>query len=268
MTLFQAIFLGIVQGLTEFLPVSSSGHLALLQRLFTTKEAPVTFVIVVHLATLGAVIVYFRHKLWALVVETAKALRERNFAKVPREVWLLFVGTIPVVILGSLLKPVFEQIFTSMLFVGTGFLVTSGLMLGTKLLGKTSKNLDKVSLRTALVIGVFQAVAIFPGISRSGATIFGGLREGIKKEDAFEFSFLLSIPAILGAVLFDFDQVTKLAVDDGLGLGLGFLAAFISGYWALGALRKLVLGAKLHWFGVYCLGASVVSFVIAVWSGV
>jgi undecaprenyl-diphosphatase len=240
MTYPQAIFLAIIQGLTEFLPISSSGHLVIFQKLFGLKP-PVLFDILVHVGTLGAVIAYFLKPL----------------SKISKHTLLLVViGTIPAAVLGLFLQRYVGQIFDSLRLVGAALLITAGLLFFSrqfKSLNKQKGQFKYLKWQDALFVGIFQALAILPGVSRSGSTIIAGLWRRADRETAFRFSFYLAIPAILGALVL---QIPELTSSPGSYLGKGILGmtiAGIVGYGALKILEKTLIGAKLWLFGIYCL---------------
>jgi undecaprenyl-diphosphatase len=243
----EAIFLGAVQGLTEFLPISSSGHLVLLQKVLGVGEAPVSFNTLVHLGTLGAVLLFFGKE---LVGEF------RDFGIFRK----IAIGTLPVVVVGLGVQTFAEEIFGNLILVGVGFLVTAGLLFWSKRLGEGEKGVKGIkglkNIET-LVIGFFQAVALVPGISRSGATIVGGLSQKLEREEAFRFSFYLAIPAIIGANILQLKDLSSATfLPESL---LGMLIAFVVGYFALGVLQKILRAGKLYYFSVYCLLVGVVA---------
>jgi undecaprenyl-diphosphatase len=226
----------VVQGLTEFLPVSSSGHLVITQKLFGFTSPPFLFDVVVHVATLLAIVIYFNKKIIRLDFSYIK---------------LLVIGTIPAVLVGLLLNNVTVHLFNSLTVVGFGLLFTAILLLLTK--GKMVKGKEeKINPVRAITIGVFQAVAIIPGISRSGSTVVGGVMSGLSKKDAFTFSFMLAIPAIIGALVLQLaGNGTYEQVSAGAML-VGFLSASITGVASLKLLDKVVRESKLNYFGYYC----------------
>ncbi len=239
----QAIFLAIVQGLTEFLPISSSGHLVIFQKLFNLVEPPVLFDILVHLGTLIAVLIYFRKALVKISLKT---------------VWLIIIGTIPAVIFGLLLQSHITQIFNSLKLVGVTLLVTGGLLFLSKQFKQLNRRFSHLKWSDALFIGAFQALAILPGISRSGATIVSGLWRRLDRETAFQFSFYLAVPAILGALVLQIPDLIYSPcgyLEQGI---LGMVIAGAVGYGALKILEKALLSAKLWLFGVYCLVLGIV----------
>ena len=245
MNFFTSIFLGIVQGLTEFLPISSSGHLVLAQKFISGYTTPgVLFEVILHAGTLVAVAFYFRKKLFSLKFEY---------------LLLLLLGTLPAVIAGLLFSDFFEGLFKSYRFLGIGFIISGILNLLTDRLPAKRKGLNKMD---SLIIGVWQVVAIVPSISRSGSTIFGGVMRGVDRKEAAEFSFLLSIPAIIGANIV---EVAKYAggseVSDISVYFVGFLAAMFTGYFSIKAVYFFLLSKNFKVFAYYCLVLGVVTLI-------
>lgn len=239
MTFFQAIFLGIVQGITEFLPISSSGHLVIFQKLFGFQEAPVAFDTLLHFGTLVALIIFFWNDI-------------KKIFQNKRLILLLIIGTIPVVIVGFLLQDKIDEIFNSLLLVGISFLITAIILLLTSLVKNQQKNLKDINFRDAIVVGLFQALSILPGVSRSGSTMSGALFQKIKKEDAFNFSFYLGMIAIFGAAVLQLPDISSFSSIEAINGFLGFLFAAIVGFFALKILKKIVVQGKFHYFGIYC----------------
>lgn len=247
----HAAILGIVQGIAEFLPISSSGHLViageLLQR-YAGTEMPAestTMSIALHFGTLLSILVVYRHDLKSV-------LRDR------RLLILIVVATIPVGIAGLLLEDYVERIFSTPLIAGEALIGTAVLLLTGRQLQQRRPSASELTVFSAGFIGVFQAIAIIPGISRSGSTIAAGLACGLPREQAARFSFLIAIPAIGGAsVVKAKDLVTGEAVMESgyLPLLLGMLTAFVVGVAALSWLLKIVTADRLHWFAAYCLAA-------------
>jgi len=256
--IIQTIFLGILQGITEFLPVSSSGHLILFQRIFGMENPGMTLEVVLHLGTLVSVFIVFWKDIWALI--------KKPFQKTT---WLLIAATIPAVI-AALVFDV-EALFDadgplSLIALGIAFLATGIILMITSKLPNGKKDMERMSYLDGLIIGVAQAVAIIPGLSRSGTTIATGLFRGMTREGAARFSFLLSIPAILGATILDFR--TAVASLEGFGMDfwpllLGFVAATITGYFAIRFMLKIIREAKLKYFSYYLFGLAIVVFVYA-----
>lgn len=237
MSYYQAIFLAFVQGLTEFLPISSSGHLVIFQKIFGL-ESPVFFDILVHVGTLGAILFYFKKELTKISKKT---------------IWLIIIGTIPAAIVGLFLQNYILQIFNSLKLVGISLLVTAGLVLISRRFKTLNRQFNELNWKDALFVGVFQALAILPGVSRSGSTIVSGLWRKLDKEIAFKFSFYLAIPAILGALILQIPDLIYYPCDY-LGQGvLGMIIAGVVGYGALKILEKTLVQAKFWFFGIYCL---------------
>ena len=249
MSVLEAVFLGIIQGIAEFLPISSSGHLALFQRLFGIEEATLSFDVLLHVGTLIPVcIIYWK--------ELMKLLR-KPFQKTT---YLLIVGTIPAVVAALVLGDVIESLLTNMLFLAGGFALTAVILfLADKVRPGTKEERDMTYV-DALLIGCAQGVAIAPAISRSGSTISASLLRGLNRETAARFSFLLSIPAILGAAVLEMKDVVAggefLAGISPVSAIAGFLAAALSGYLAIQFLLRLIRNAKLKYFSVYLLALS------------
>ncbi len=234
----KEIIIGIVQGLTEFLPVSSSGHIALLEHYFGIFSGNLSREVALHLATLLAVIIYFRRKIFVLVRSWLKG-EELLY------LWYLILGSIPAGLVGFFLEKRIESTFASVRLIGV-FLIITGIILLTTI--KVRNNNEKVTGLRSIVVGFAQAFAILPGISRSGSTIVAGLHTKMSGEEAFEFSFLLSIPAIAGAGVLELKKVGF----SGLGAHWkGALFAFIFGYLALLLLNRVVKRGKLHYFSPY-----------------
>lgn len=245
MNLIHAFILGVVQGLTEFLPVSSSGHLVLFQRLFGISEGALTFDVAVHLATLIAVFVVF----WKDIVDMLK----KPFGKLPL---LIIAGTIPTVAIALAFKDMFEKVFESGRTLGIEFIFTGLILWYAESIRSKDKGLEKATYTDAVVVGLAQGVAILPAISRSGLTIAGALFRGLNREFAARFSFLLSIPAILGAAVLDGYKLVKnpgmLETSGGfLPLAVGMLAAAVFGYFAIRFMLKILAKGSLKVFSYY-----------------
>ena len=247
------VALGILQGLTEFLPVSSSGHLVLLQsRLPGFSEPGVLFHATVHLATLGAVLVYFCQD-FAALARAAAAPRRANPAAL-RLLWLVIVGTLPTALIGLLFAEPLERLFASVPTAASMLLVTGALLFATDRAPEHTRGIEHMSVGHALVIGVVQGLAIIPGISRSGATVAAGVFAGFRRDLALRYSFVLSVPAILGAFVLQLAShgLQGASEVNAPGYGLAFLAAFAVGYFSIDVLLKALLSRKLIWFAGYC----------------
>jgi undecaprenyl-diphosphatase len=248
----QMLILGVVQGVTEFLPISSSGHLALLQKFFELPGNLLALDLVLHCATVLAVLCFFRQEAVLILTQWCRGL----FLKTDRDTegwrygWLLLAGTIVTAVVALPLKNRVEEAMSSYFAVGVGLLVTAGLLCLVPLMPERQQ---KLSLKAVLLVGLAQGLAVFPGISRSGATLAVALFMGVESQEAFRLSFLMSVPAILGASLLEAVPIVR---DPLLTLPVGcFAAAFIAfllGYLSLAFLRRLVLSGKWPYFGVYC----------------
>lgn len=251
MKILALFFLGLVQGLTEFLPVSSSGHLVLFSKIFGIEES--LFVsIMLHVATLLSILFVFRKDVWHML--------RHPFSK---ETMMLVVATIPTCILCLLLMPIIKMSFSGML-LPICFLVSAVLLFTSERLSK-NKNQKEMSFKSAFWIGVAQGFAVFPGVSRSGTTISGGLFCGNKKEDVTKFSFLMSIPIIILSMFMEIveivmgGQALNISV---IGLVVAFITAFLTGIFAIKIMLKLTKNSKLKYFAFYLILMSVISLVL------
>ncbi|MBP2045983.1 undecaprenyl-diphosphate phosphatase [Methanobacterium aggregans] len=259
MDIIYAIILGMVQGLTEFLPVSSSAHLVFFQNIMGTGQS-VAFDTVLHMGTLAAVVSFFFKDIIRMIKALVSIIADIFHGKFKegvkedvykRLVWLLVVGTIPAGLMGILLKSQFESMFNSVPIVGFFLLVTGVLLWASEHHKGGNKDVKEVSFKNALAIGVFQGFAIAPGISRSGSTIAAGLFSGLNRELAARYSFLLSIPAILGAALVQAKDIGALDMSI-TALVAGFISAVVFGYLAIKLLMKIIKDWSLNIFAYYC----------------
>ncbi len=251
MSWIEAIILGIVQGLTEFLPVSSSGHLAIGKALFGIETADLSFEVAVHAATVLATIVVF----WKDIVKLLQGLFQFKMNPETRYLLLILLSMVPVFVVGMFFKDQVESIFGSgLLVVGFALIVTAFLLfLSETLAARRGGEGGKVTWKSALWMGLAQAVAVIPGLSRSGSTIATGLLCGVKKEEVTRFSFLMVLVPILGEAFLDVVGGDFAASSIGvLPLVLGFVAAFFSGLFACRFMIAIVKQAKLRWFALYC----------------
>lgn len=256
MDTLQAIILGIVQGLTEFLPVSSSGHLQLANEILGTElnpESNLTFSLTLHAATVLSTIVVLWAEIWRLI----KGVFSRTFTAEQAYVLKIVVSMIPVGIVGLFFKDYIEAAFSSIVVVGVMLLVTAAL-LTFAYYAKPRQN-QSLSYRDAFIIGLAQAVAVLPGLSRSGSTIATGLLLGNKKESVAQFSFLMVLPPILGNALLDCLKGDFGGGVETLPLVAGFVAAFVTGCIACKWMIDIVKRGKLIWFAIYCAVAAVVA---------
>jgi undecaprenyl-diphosphatase len=256
MSIFQALALGALQGATEFLPVSSSGHLALLEHIWgMPSDERMALAAALHVGTALAVVVFFRRQLWQLVAGVAARDAVRRSGSL-RMAGYMVLSSLPAVIVGLVLRDVIDRAFSSPLLVGVMLFVTAGLLLATRFVPERGRT---ICWWVALTIGAAQAVAILPGVSRSGATIAMALFLGMKRGEAFDYSFLLSVPVVIGAA-----GLELVGLDYGmlgvLPVVLGVSVSFLAGLGALMLLRGVVAGRRLYWFSGYCaaLGAVVV----------
>lgn len=258
----QALILGIIQGLTEWLPISSSGHLALAQ-LAMNLQVPIFFDIVLHLGTLAAVIVVYRHELIS-ILKSFKPIHQRNGnnseVELKNIMWgrryllLIILGMIPTALMGVGLRSIFEESFYSMWSIGLGFIISGAMIIVTKFIGKGRKSIGKVD---AVLIGVGQGLSIFSSISRSGATISIGMFRHIERSELITYSFLLSIPAILGAGLYDLVfadntsqvEIVRIPIESYI---IGILSAAAVGYVSIKFLISIVNKGEFYLFSFYC----------------
>lgn len=253
----QAIILGIVQGLTEFLPVSSSGHLELAKVILRKDdigEASILMTVVLHFATALSTIVVFRKDIVDIITSLFSDTESRNFAL------KIILSMIPAAIIGVLFEDQIDALFSNnVLLVSCMLLVTAILLI----IADKAKTTDKgVTLSNALVIGIAQAIAIMPGISRSGATISTSVVLGVDREKAARFSFLMVVPLILGKIAKDvLEGDFSSGQVDFLGLGLGFGAAFLTGLVACTWMLKLVKNSQLKYFAFYCIAISIIGLI-------
>jgi undecaprenyl-diphosphatase len=252
------ILLGIIQGLTEFLPVSSSGHLVIFQTLFDLPYS-IAFDIVVHLATALAVIVYF----WRDIL---KILNPKSQIQTRKLLLFIIIGTIFTGILGLGFKDFFESLFSSVFAVGWFLLLTGLIIVLAEWVGKAKRGLGDMGIWDAILIGLAQGCAIAPGLSRSGATISASLARNLDRTLAARFSFLLSVPAILGAGLVQAPKILEAgATDAGLwSLILGFIAAFISGWIAIKIFMNIIQRTSIRFFAYYCFVVGIIVLILSV----
>lgn len=283
---FQAIVLGLVQGLTEFLPVSSSGHLVVVPYLFAWPSPGLTFDVALHAGTLVAVVAYFLGDLWYLatravgyaVVEPGEAARAR------RTIGLLAIGTVPAGVAGVTLEATFERAFERPLWVAGFFVVTAAVLWGAEALRarrarragvesvavEVGRDETTIGWGDAGAIGVAQAFALFPGISRSGTTIAAGMALGLTRTAAARFSFLLMIPAVAGATVISLPELADAGANGPYGVpeaAVGALAAALSGFWAIRFLLRLVARETLGGFARYLVLAAAITAAGYAWIG-
>lgn len=257
MTIFEAIFLGIIQGATEFLPISSSGHLLLIPNLFNLSEPDLNAIAIAHQGTLLAILVYFRRDLWKILKAVITGLRNRQPMSTTdsRLGWYITAGSIPAIIVGLLFAQDIDSILANptmaaIMLIATGFILILGERLVTGF-----KQISEMGWSDGILIGIIQAFALIPGISRSGVTISGGLWRGLDRPSAARFSFLLGVPAIIGAGLLaaiDLAQSPNLA-EIFPQLLASFVAAAIVGYLCILFLMTWLQRRNLYLFAAYCI---------------
>lgn len=254
------IILGLIQGFTEWLPISSTAHLKITEHFLGFQATPL-FNVFLHIGTLGVVIFYFRCDIKIVLT----ALVHRDFhSENGRFIPLIVVATIPTGIIGLLYDKFLADNYQTFLIMGVTFIIGATLLYFSKF-GK--ENQTQISYRKALVMGVAQGAASFPGLSRSGATISSGLLQGVKRETVFRFSFLLSIPAIIGDLGVE-AYLQRGSFSQGVGvssldLAVGLVFAVLAGYLAIALVKKLVLTKKFHYFAIYTFALGIVLIVLA-----
>ena len=269
MDIVQGLILGIVQGLTEFLPVSSSAHLVFIQNILGV-ESSLAFDVFLHLGTLIAVLWFFRWDIikmlkswWLSIGDIMQGRFRQGFREDPykRLAWYVILATIPVAIVGVLFDDAIDSLFAGALYVPAFFLFVTGTILYlSQRMASGKVNLHNISSKEALWMGLGQACAILPGLSRSGTTIAAGLTIGLEKEFAAKFSFILSIPAIFGAFIFKLKDIGSAMDVNFLPIFVGFIAAIIAGYLAIKWMLDLIQNKSLDIFAYYCWVVGIVVF--------
>ncbi len=272
MTYLTAILLGLVQGIAEFLPVSSSGHLTLLQNIFHIEGADLMFDVLLHVGTLLPILLVYRRDVRAIArgslslfglgrdahKKTPAARQRRRMAA------FIVFGTLPL-LPGLLFRSFARTLSGSTVFVGVMLLINGGILWLADRLSRQTKQETHITLADALLIGLGQVIAIFPGISRSGVTISLGMLRGFPRKFAVKLSFLLSIPAVIGAAILSFAETVSLGFDPGL-LPMyltGMLAAAVSGYFCIRLLRWVAARSRFGGFAYYCWGAGIVALLLS-----
>lgn len=245
MTNLQAFLLGLLQGLTEFLPISSSGHLVFGNYFFGIQENDIAFEVSVHVGTLIAVLIYFRKDITSLIVDFIKGGAYRKVAL------MLLLALVPTMAIGFGFKDFFETVFHAPRYAAVGLLLTSLFLFIAERVKPGSRELTKTRWTNALIVGFFQGLAIMPGISRSGSTIAAGLFSGLDRNAAARFSFLLAIPTILGAAILSAKDFTSIDSTRILPLLIGTVTSIVSGYAAIGILMAILKKGKLYVFSIY-----------------
>ncbi len=256
------MLLGTIQGLTEFLPISSSGHLVIGSELLNFQEHGVVFDVFLHLGSLLAVIIVFRSEILGMIQAPFAMLKGERSKSVREFFWYdiyIILATLPAVFVGLFLKDLVEKSFGNILIVYSMLVITGCIMIGTRHLPQKKKPLTGVK---AVLVGCAQACAILPGLSRSGSTIFAGMALGIDREKIARFSFIMSIPAILGAAVLQFGEFMSNPPESSalINLGAGAAMAAVSGYFAIKLLLDIIKRNRLQWFGYYCLLIAAIGF--------
>ena len=264
MDIIKSVILGLVQGLSEFLPISSSGHLVIFSEILNFKESGIAFEVFLHFGTLLSIFVAFRKELIKMInAPFAVWIRKSEDPELNEYLrWDLFIilATLPAAIVGLTFKDQIEAIFSDVLLTYSMLAITGLIMTISPLLKNRGAPFTIVN---TFIIGCAQAFAILPGISRSGSTIFAGLIQGIDREKVAPFSFIMSIPAVLGAVILKTKDLLDTGIDSAglLNYTAGTIVAFISGYLAIIWLLDIVKKGKLQWFGYYCFLVSVTGII-------
>ena len=248
---FKIVFLGVIQGLTEFLPVSSSAHLSFFQSLFDYQNM-LGYDIILHMATLFALLLFFRKDIFIFTLEWTKGFRKSEYRKSTgwSYGWIILFGTVVTASIAIPLKSTVAKAMDSPIIVAMGLFCTSLLLW---YIGNIKTRERKLSLTTGLLVGFIQGIAVMPGVSRSGSTIFMGRLAGLSGEEAFRFSFLISIPAIAGATLLEIIEMFKIGrVTLPPYWWLGALLAFSLGFCSLVILRNFVIKGRWKCFSIYC----------------
>ena len=276
-TYLQAIIMGLVQGLAEFLPVSSSGHLVLSKFILGAElGTSALFEILLHVGTLLAVFVFYWKDVLNLIKEGLLMIKDSFLLVFKRKkfdlylerkmVVFIIVASIPTAILGLLMEAFLEDLFlSSVIAVGFALLVTGTMLMLIRKMPKSDKTLEEMKGRDAFTIGLIQGIATIPGISRSGSTVTAGLFCGLDKEFAFRFSFLMSIPAILGAAVLKMMDVNIADLTANAGpYAVGMIVAAVVGYASIRWLKNLIQKDQFHYFGYYCLAVGLISIVYGI----
>ena len=266
MDAFQAIVLGIVQGLTEFLPVSSTAHLRIVPAFFGWDDPGAAFTAVVQLGTMAAVLIYFRADLWRIFIAWFRSLRDpaARSNHDARLGWSIILGTIPIAVIGLALKDTIENEFRSLELIGAALFFFSFVMLRAEARSKRDRQIEDLTRRDGLLIGLAQALALVPGVSRSGSTISAGLFLDFNREAAARYSFLLSVPAVVLSGLFELRHV-----GDGGGAGVGptiiaTVLAFVVGYASIAFLLRYLVDHSIRIFAAYRIGLGILVVGLAV----
>lgn len=261
MSYLHAIILGLAQGLAEFLPISSSGHLTILQHFFGIEgDSVVIFTILMHVGTLAAVFIIYWADIWALIKELfltiwdlirfkGLKLKERPVRKLGV---MIIIASIPTAIIGLGFQDMFEGFYETLLPTGIGLIITGIILWIAENPRKQGKGIEQMTWAHAVIIGTLQGVAITPGISRSGSTLFGGLITGLDRAFAVEFAFLISIPSVLGSLILESDGAMESVLSNNMGpIAVGFIVSLLSGIFAIKVMITIVKKYSLRYFSAY-----------------
>lgn len=276
MTLIQSAFLGLVQGVAEFLPISSSGHLALFQNYLgiqSAEEASLFFDVLLHLGTLLAVFVYYRQMIWEMILEFFGWINDmvhggtgdKAVPPARRLILLIIVGTLPLFLILPV-KDIIEQLGGSTLFIGCALLVTGTLLFVSDRMGKGCKTERNATILDTVIVGFAQALATVPGLSRSGTTIAAGLFRGYSRDYAVRYSFLMSIPAVLGANILSLKDALEVGIDTAMipVYLVGVAIAAVSGYFSIRLVNLLADKGKFGAFAYYCWAVGVLAVLLSI----
>ena len=265
MSTLEAIVLGLVQGLTEFLPISSSGHLRIVPALLGWEDPGAGFTAVIQLGTMAAVLIYFRADLWRIAVAWLRELRVpiRRASQEARLGWFIVLGTIPIAIFGFIFKDQIESGARSLYLIGSALILFSFVMIAAERVGQRQRELTEMNGRDGLFVGVAQALALVPGVSRSGATISAGLFRNFDRVAAARYSFLLSVPAVVLSGLFELRKVGEAGGPSVAATVIATVVAFVSGYAAIAWLIRYLGSHTLEVFVIYRIALGALVLVLA-----
>ncbi|MDP8203495.1 MAG: undecaprenyl-diphosphate phosphatase [Candidatus Tenebribacter mawsonii] len=263
MEIFKSLLLGIIQGLTEFLPISSSGHLVLAEHYLKFNNPDISFEIILHLGSLFAVLLYFRKDILSLLTSVVLFKnKETNHLRNRNTVFYILVATTVTGVLGLYFEEPLTKAFSSLYVPSFMLIITGFILFISDKIEPSGIKTHQLGIRKSILIGLVQAFAILPGISRSGTTITVGIFAGLDREEAARFSFILSIPAILGANIHKFSNILNLDRTHWIPYLIGTLAAFISGYAVISFLITIVKKQKLKYFAYYCWLIAIVTLIL------
>ncbi len=269
MDIFKAIVLGIIQGATEFLPVSSSGNLVIYPAIFKWGTPTLSFVMALHMGTFFAVLFYYIKDVWRLILaffNTFKKRKTKEEKAYVRLFWMLFIALIPAGIVGVLFADKIGDVFSEPHTVSIFLFITAGILILSSIdFRKQWDKIENIRLKHALSVGFIQIAALFPGISRSGSTIAGGVFSGLNREDAARFSFLLSIPTIGGAGLLEIKSALNSSISNVSHAALfwGFIASFVVGFLSIGFFFRIIKKTKFYYFAIYCIILGLIGLIFA-----